>query len=377
MHWIHATSPCPTEQLWFKHSYSFSAQPTEAFIEVASGGRFILYVNGRNVTTSLFEPGCMESGDSIGVVRYDVKPFLRHGTNMVAVWYSPLPAGSAPSESTSRPKVAKQLSLELFGSVGGKKFAHFTDESWVCQSAFAHTLPNGDEIIDGRYHINGTSTPLAFRKQVERLRQYAPSAIVRQQPAIFTTRVNLIRDCHLWEDTHIPVQLSDSIDSVCPDSNMVVKADSVASQSPTWLKKAEKRRMAVGCGNRFEGRVRVTLQKMNAGDQLSINGLSYVCNGKDCEQACRRFTVGPSGYVEMEGPSYFNLDNILGVEAMDMLSPAAHYVRPYPEDRESHQPDETVVFYDNDGDEDAEETDLDASGGNDVPKAESPIKHEL
>ena len=101
------------------------------------------------------------------------------------------------------------------------------------------------------------------------------------------------------------------------------------------------------------------MQKMAAGDTLHINGLHYVCNGKDEEQACRRFTMGEAGFVEMEVPYYLSSDKIVSVEAMDMLPPYSHYVRPYVEDRNSHQPDETTVFYDNDEDEEEDNSETD------------------
>ena len=358
MHWIRAASTCPTEQLWFKRSFNFNTMPTEVFVEVASGGRFILYVNGLNVTTQLFEPGRAEDSNTICVVRYDVLPFIQRGSNTIAVWYSPLPTNKTTAGAAAATKAPKQLSLELFGKAAGLKFAHFTDETWTCMSAFAHTMSNGDEMIDGRYHINGNATPTAFMKRVERLNNYVASTVDSRQRVGLPMRVNLIHNCHLWEDTHLPVLLPDSIVNTASDSSSVAANDSL-KKNVTNIAVSQKRRLAVGCGAQFWGRVRVTLQKMTAGDTLHINGLHYVCNGKDEEQVCRRFTMGEAGFVEMEVPYYLSSDKIVSVEAMDVLLPDSHYVRPYAEDRNSHQPDETTVFYDNDEDEEEDNSETD------------------
>ena len=368
--WIHAATACPYEQLWFNRSYNFASVPERAVIEIASSGRFVLYVNGRNVTTHVFEPARMTQGDTICVVRYDVLPYLKRGTNNVAVWYSPLPDSIININSAQ-----KQLAVTFYGTESRRVFAHFTDESWRCTSAMARTMPNGEEIIDGRYHINGSEPPVAFHKQVERLSRYKPSVIVMQQTDGVPTRLGLVHDCGLWEDTHKAVELPDSTnraESVSLTNNIgltdstgladSLRVDSIVTDSTTVVPVPVVRRLAVGCGATFNGWVRVTLQKMKAGDELIINGLTYTCNGKDDEQACRRFTAGPSGYIVITGPSYFNRDNIVAVEAIELLPPEQYYVRPYMEDRNSYLSDESIVFYD-EMDNDEEDGDDDTNTG--------------
>lgn len=348
LHWIHAPHRCSTEQLWFRQTYQLSAKPQKAVVEMASCGRLILYINGRNVTTRIFEPARQPQGDTIFVVRYDVEPFLQRGANSIAVWFSPLPGPDGhPTDSR------KQLSLELSGTIAGKKFAHFTDESWQCLSAFAHTLPNGDEIIDGRYHINGNATPLAFRKNVERLRGYSPSCVIIDNNEGTPTRIGMVHECMIWENTHRPVVLPDTVAK--PDSLL---NDTAKQASPGFQPVALPRRLAVGCGTQFNGWARLTLQNMKAGDQLTANGLIYICNGKSDEQACRRFTSGSSGYIEIVGPPTFSPDNLVSVEALELLPPDKRYHRPYLEDRNLMEGEESVVFCDDTSDEDETNNDI-------------------
>ena len=108
--WIGCQQTDPTHQVWFQRTYTLLQRPTEAYVEMASSGRFILYINGYNVTTSLLEPLDERRGDTIGVVRYEVTPFLRRGDNELKVWFSPMRDDP------------RQLSLQMYGMMGGMPF---------------------------------------------------------------------------------------------------------------------------------------------------------------------------------------------------------------------------------------------------------------
>ena len=87
--WISHPAVDSTEQVLFRREIVLEEKPTAAFVAVASGGRYALYVNGYNVVTDVLEPGAQMSGDTVAVTRYEVARYLRKGDNVLAVWYSP------------------------------------------------------------------------------------------------------------------------------------------------------------------------------------------------------------------------------------------------------------------------------------------------
>lgn len=70
----------------------------------------------------------------------------------------------------------------------------------------------------------------------------------------------------------------------------------------------------------FDGWIRVTLRGMHRGDTLHINGLHYICTGKDDEQACRRFSSSGQWTAIIEGDSTFSHRRITNVEGIEIDS---------------------------------------------------------
>ena len=56
--WLSHPTPDDTSHVWFSRTIVTSEKdmPRAAYIRVATTGRFVLYVNGRNVSTALFTP---------------------------------------------------------------------------------------------------------------------------------------------------------------------------------------------------------------------------------------------------------------------------------------------------------------------------------
>ena len=269
--WIGCQQTDPTHQVWFQRTYTLRQRPTEAYVEMASSGRFILYINGYNVTTSLLEPLYERRGDTIGVVRYEVTPFLRRGDNELKVWFSPM------RDDT------RQLSLQMYGMMGGMPFARSADASWICRDAFCATLPDGSEWVDGRQHI------------------------LREQP-LFGWNPAALADCRqsvleLVLPTETTAQKSmistyDIIDCDSLDSTRVVFRGSAAGR----------------------GILRVTLRETHRGDTIHVNGLHYICRGNGDEQAFRRFTTEDIGEAVIQGPVWFSRKNVTSVEAIRISS---------------------------------------------------------
>ncbi|MBP3755990.1 MAG: alpha-L-rhamnosidase N-terminal domain-containing protein [Prevotella sp.] len=269
-HWIYCQQADSVSQVWFMRSYTLRQRPEEAFVEVASSGRFILYINGYNVTTSLWEPFVDRQGDTIGVVRYDVMPFLRSGDNELKVWFSPMRNDQ------------RQLSLQFYGSIRGVPFAYSTDPSWTCRDALCRTLPNGDEWIDGRQHILKEQPLIGW--QPVAMAQCRQSMLQLVHPSEITANRSYITDY-------------DIIDCDSLDSTRVVFRGGVSGR----------------------GILRITLRDTHRGDTLFINGLRYICRGESDEQAFRRFTTCDISEAVVQGPAWFRRDNVMSVEAITVF----------------------------------------------------------
>lgn len=269
--WINANDSCRGSQLWFVHSFTLPSRPHSAWIEAASNGRFVVYVNGYNITNDVLAPYPRQSA-SLRSVTCDVTPFIDDDSCRIAVWYSPFLDGYE----------GRQLSLTLYGtSADGTSFAFPADKNWAWTKADAMTYIGDDETEN--INANGFSpdwktcnipSPLLYPVDVRQ-----DSCIVEPYKPQFIRHVYECRYAH-------STATSLTFLSPCP----------------------------------FRGWVRVTLRGMRAGTTISVNGLNYTCSGIMDEQACRRFTIPrcQTSTIKILSPSGIKPDNVMSVEAIDI-----------------------------------------------------------
>ena len=89
--WMSHPAPDDTSHVWFRHTFVLEEpdMPRTAYIHVATTGRFVLYVNGRNVSTALFTPDRTPNDTTVMAISYDVRRFLRPDSNTIALLYCP------------------------------------------------------------------------------------------------------------------------------------------------------------------------------------------------------------------------------------------------------------------------------------------------
>lgn len=85
--WMSHPAPDDTSHVWFRRTLVIEEQdmPRTAYIHVATTGRFVLYVNGRNVSTALFTPDRTPNDTTVMAISYDVRRFLRPDSNTIAL----------------------------------------------------------------------------------------------------------------------------------------------------------------------------------------------------------------------------------------------------------------------------------------------------
>ena len=169
--WLSHPTPDDTSHVWFSRTIVTSAKdmPRAAYIRVATTGRFVLYVNGRNVSTALFTPDRQKGDTAVTAIAYDVQRFLRTDTNTIALLY-------CPSMRTRR-----QVSVCFYGiaadsshfAVSGTDrpcFALNGNAGWLCRHADTWQTHDGGEAMNRNLYPHrwtDPNQPLAMWQAVE------------------------------------------------------------------------------------------------------------------------------------------------------------------------------------------------------------------
>ena len=169
--WLSHPTPDDTSHVWFSRTIVTSAKdmPRAAYIRVATTGRFVLYVNGRNVSTALFTPDRQKGDTAVSAIAYDVQRFLRTDTNTIALLY-------CPSMRTRR-----QVSVCFYGiaadsshfAVSGTDrpcFALNGNAGWLCRHADTWQTHDGGEAMNRNLYPHrwtDPNQPLAMWQAVE------------------------------------------------------------------------------------------------------------------------------------------------------------------------------------------------------------------
>lgn len=270
--WIGSDVGDSTSQQWFRKTFSIDQRPTVARLYVATVGRFVVYVNGYNVSTDVLEPY-----DTATLTDYDATPYLRPGRNTIGVWYSPMPP--------CRPTKA-QIALTLcYTDADGHRSAIATDDEWLCRQANAQTTPDDGETICGDGYIADWNRN--------------DGGVVGWWTAHKTTGPRLT------------------------DRGRRPQAWRISRISGYAFREGESGSVAYIFNEPFDGWVRLTLRDMHCGDTINVDGLTYVCSGDTDEQACRRFTMSQGKVVVIDGPKGFSHNNITNIETLN-IEPYTH-----------------------------------------------------
>ena len=193
--WMSHPAPDDTSHVWFRHTLVIEEQdmPRTAHIHVATTGRFVLYVNGRNVSTALFTPDRTPNDTTVMAISYDVRRFLRPDSNTIALLY-------CPSTRTRR-----QVSVSFYGiAADSSHFATNDTDGWLCRHADTWQTHDGDEAMNRNtypYRWTDTNQPLALWQAVEQISTPQPINTSTPQHNTTSTSQHLttpFRRGHLW-----------------------------------------------------------------------------------------------------------------------------------------------------------------------------------
>lgn len=301
--WMSHPAPNDTSHVWFRRTLVIEEQdmPRTAYIHVATTGRFVLYVNGRNVSTALFTPDRTPNDTTVMAISYDVRRFLRPDSNAIALLY-------CPSTRTRR-----QVSVSFYGiAADSSHFATNDTDGWLCRHADTWQTHDGGEAMNRNtypYRWTDTDQPLALWQAVE---QISTSQHLNLSPP---QHHNITPPQHNTTSTPI------SAEDICGYSPVRINplVDNAAHMrriyTPLFTEQSTDT-LTVHLVPNERHLIRVTLRGCRRGERISIGNLHYVCTGEIDEQAFARFTPTSSNTIIITGDSHFRSEQVQEVESI-------------------------------------------------------------
>lgn len=317
--WLSHPTPDDTSHVWFSRTIVTSEKdmPRAAYIRVATTGRFVLYVNGRNVSTALFTPDRQKGDTAVAAIAYDVQRFLRTDTNTIALLY-------CPSMRTRR-----QVSVSFYGiaadssnfAVSGTDrpcFALNGNAGWLCRHADTWQTHDGGEAMNRNlypYRWTDANQPLAMWQAVEET--------ATSQPLTTTTphHLNTTTPQHISTSQHLTTINTLSSEDICGYSPLRINplVDNAARISRIYtplLTEQSGDTLTVHLVPNQRHLIRVTLRDCRRGERIRIGNLQYVCTGEMDEQAFTRFSPTDQNTVTISGDRHFCCEQVQEVESI-------------------------------------------------------------
>ena len=301
--WMSHPAPDDTSHVWFRRTLVIEEQdmPRTAYIHVATTGRFVLYVNGRNVSTALFTPDRTPNDTTVMAISYDVRRFLRPDSNAIALLY-------CPSTRTRR-----QVSVSFYGiAADSSHFATNDTDGWLCRHADTWQTHNGGEAMNRNtypYRWTDTDQPLVLWQAVEQIStsQYLNISTPHHHNTTPPQHLNTLPLLSA-EDIcgYSPVRINPLVDNAAHMRRIYTPLFTEQSTDTLIVHLVPNERHLI----------RVTLRGCRRGERISIGNLHYVCTGEIDEQAFARFTPTSSNTIIITGDSHFRSEQVQEVESI-------------------------------------------------------------
>ncbi len=330
--WLSHPTPDDTSHVWFSRTIVTSEKdmPRAAYIRVATTGRFVLYVNGRNVSTALFTPDRQKGDTAVAAIAYDVQRFLRTDTNTIALLY-------CPSMRTRR-----QVSVCFYGiaadsshfAVSGTDrpcFALNGNAGWLCRHADTWQTHDGGEAMNRNlypYRWTDANQPLAMWQAVEEAatpqhhNTSTPQHNTTPQRHNITTPHNTTASLNTSTPQHNNITTTPlSSEDICGYSPLRINplVDNAARISRIYtplLTEQSGDTLTVHLVPNRRHLIRVTLRGCSRGEHIRIGNLQYVCTGEMDEQAFTRFSPTDQNTVTISGDRHFCCEQVQEVESI-------------------------------------------------------------
>lgn len=309
--WMSHPAPDDTSHVWFRRTLVIEEQdmPRTAYIHVATTGRFVLYVNGRNVSTALFTPDRTPSDTTVMAISYDVRRFLRPDSNTIALLY-------CPSTRTRR-----QVSVSFYGiAADSSHFATNDTDGWLCRHADTWQTHDGGEAMNRNtypYRWTYTDQPLALWQAVEQISTSQHLNLSTPHHHNTTTPQHLNTTPSQHNNNSPPISAEDicGYSPVRPNPLVDNAAHIRRIYTPLFTEQSADT-LIVHLVTNERHLIRVTLRGCRRGERINIGNLHYVCTGEIDEQAFARFTPTSSNTIIITGDSHFRSEQVQEVESI-------------------------------------------------------------
>lgn len=301
--WMSHPAPDDTSHVWFRRTLVTEKQdmPRTAYIHVATTGRFVLYVNGRNVSTALFTPDRTPNDTTVMAISYDVRRFLRPDSNAIALLY-------CPSTRTRR-----QVSVSFYGiAADSSHFAANDTDGRLCRHADTWQTHDGGEAMNRNtypYRWTDTDQPLVLWQAVEQIStsQYLNISTPHHHNTTPPQHLNTLPLLSA-EDIcgYSPVRINPLVDNAAHMRRIYTPLFTEQSADTLIVHLVPNERHLI----------RVTLRGCRRGERINIGNLHYVCTGEIDEQAFARFTPTSSNTIIITGDSHFRSEQVQEVESI-------------------------------------------------------------
>lgn len=297
--WMTSPSPSDASCQWFRRTFvspAADARPLRASVCVATNSRFILYVNGRNVSTSLYMPNRSQGDRRTIAMTIDVTRFLRPDSNTVAVLACPSAiADPSPASPTYAPP---RMSVGFFGLTEGRRpFSYSSVDGWLCHAASTSFTADG-ELMDGR-------SDALFPA-------YGDMVVAQWKPAVAVPVPNEAAPVDLGVSAESIFGYTPRGCNILADNNVYVHS----TLSPCYFD-IDGNAVTYDFSPGFYGMARVTLRGCRRGERIRIGAnLTYICSGDIDEQAFCRFSPQYARKITISGDSWFRPEQVQSVEAL-------------------------------------------------------------
>ena len=323
--WLSHPTPDDTSHVWFSRTIVTSEKdmPRAAYIRVATTGRFVLYVNGRNVSTALFTPDRQKGDTAVTAIAYDVQRFLRTDTNTIALLY-------CPSMRTRR-----QVSVCFYGiaadsshfAVSGTDrpcFALNGNAGWLCRHADTWQTHDGGEAMNRNlypYRWTDANQPLAMWQAVEETAPHLNTTTPHHLNTTTPHHPTTTTPQHISTSQHLNTINTLSSEDICGYNPLRINplVDNAARISRIYtplLTEQSGNTLTVHLVPNRRHLIRVTLRGCRRGERIRIGNLQYVCTGEMDEQAFTRFSPTDHNTVTISGDCHFCCEQVQEVESI-------------------------------------------------------------
>lgn len=273
--WLSLTKIKATEQVVLKACFEVDSLPTETKLTVVSGYNTQIYINNRNVSTSICQPFHLPNDTLFAIQSYAIKRFIKPHNNTIIIVYTPYLG------ATQLPVIALWLQK------------HSTNEGWslpFMPKNIVYAPTNTMWQDNGRLQVDGRKNIYYWLSDEVETMNWIP--------------VETLQTCN-----YIPLKW------LFASTTPTLKTTNTKTHTPLYFD-IEPNGISYAFEKACIGFVRITLRGLKAGKKIALAQTDYICNGLLDEQISTPFAPYSYRHVLLQTNHFISTDNIMQVEGI-------------------------------------------------------------